>query len=79
MALYLLFWFGLVRLMVLPNGAGEDEIHLRLVAASLLVVLLVRGMAGDVLNGVYYTWYFAIPLALLAKHRFEPTRANDSL
>ena len=79
MIFYLLFWFGLFRLMTLPQSADRDCTHLRLVAVSLLVALLLRGLAGDVLNGVYYTWYFAIPTALLAKQRFDLKSANDAL
>ena len=79
LALYFLFWIGLVRLMILPTGADEDLTYARLIAAGLLVGILVRGIAGDVLNGVYYTWYLAIPLALLAKARLEPQEPHDPL
>ena len=77
-ALYLLFWFGLVRLMRKPAESDLNDSLAQLVAAGIMTGLLVRGLTGDILNGVYYTWYLAIPVALLTKRRIERTTPYGS-
>jgi hypothetical protein len=68
-AFYIMFWIGLIRLLRKPDTFDANDTFAQLVAAGVMTGLLVRGMTADILNAVYYTWYLAIPIALLTKRR----------